>query len=167
MQQYPRRKRTRLSGANYANPHEICSVTIAVKGRQPVFADAGVASDAISVLRSLAAARQVPIFAFCLMPDHVHLLLSPSEGCSGITFVGQFKNLVLRSSWKHGVAGSFWQQGFWDHFLRADKELPVAVEYILANPVRAGLVDDGRRYPYSGSLDFPGERRGTSPRPTG
>ena len=57
MEQYPRRKRTRLSAANYANPNEICSVTIAVKGRQPVFADPGVASDAIGVLRSLAAAR--------------------------------------------------------------------------------------------------------------
>ena len=137
MEQYPHRKRTRLWAANYANPNEICSVTIAVKGRQPVFADPGVASDAIGVLRSLAAARQVPIFAFCLMPDHMHLVLSPSESCSIITFVGQFKNLVLRSSWKHGVAGSFWQQGFWDHFLRADEELSVAVEYVLAKIGRA------------------------------
>ena len=149
-----RRIRTRLSAANYANPNEICSVTIAVRGRQPVFADPGVAADAIGVLRSLAGARQVRIFAFCLMPDHVHLVLSPSESCSIITFVGQFKNLVLRSSWKHGVVGSFWQQGFWDHFLRADEDLRVAVEYVLANPVPAGLVEDGRRYPYSGSPEF-------------
>ncbi len=129
-------------------------MTIAVKGREPVFAQPGVASDAISVLRSLAAAHQVRIFAFCVMPDHVHLVMSPSENCSVITFVGQFKNLVLRSSWKHRLAGSFWQQGFWDHFLRADEELGTAVEYVLANPARAGLVEDGRRYPYSGSLEF-------------
>jgi REP element-mobilizing transposase RayT len=154
MEQYPRRKRTRLSAANYANTHEICSVTIAVSGRQPVFTDPLVASGAVSVLRSLAATRRVRIFAFCVMPDHVHLVLSPSEGCSVITFVGQFKNLVLRSSWKHGVAGSFWQQGFWDHFLRADDDLEAAIEYVLANPVRAGLVEEGHLYPYSGSLEF-------------
>ena len=52
------------------------------------------------------------------------------------------------------MVGSFWQQGFWDHFLRANAELHVAVEYVIANPVRAGLVEDGRRYPYSGSLEF-------------
>ena len=89
------------------------------------------------------------------MPDHVHLIMSPSERCSIITFVGQFKNLVLRASWKDGVVGSFWQQGFWDHFPRADEELRAAVEYVLANPVRAGLVEDGREYPYSGSIEFP------------
>ncbi len=80
--------------------------------------------------------------------------MSPSERCSVTTFVGQFKNLVLRSSWKHGVAGSFWQKGFWDHFLRADEELRAAVEYVLANPVRAGLVQDGHVYPYSGSIEL-------------
>lgn len=151
---YPRRKRTRLAAAHYANPNEICSVTIAVRGRQPVFANPLVASGAVDVLGSLAAAHQARIFAFCVMPDHVHLVISASATCSVITFVGQFKNLVLRSSWRHGVAGSFWQQGFWDHFLRADEELRVAAEYVLANPVRAGLVENWRSYAYSGSLEF-------------
>lgn len=132
----------------------MCSVTIAVKGRQPVFSDPAVASAAIVALRSLAEARRVRIFAFCVMPDHVHLVVAPSESCSVITFVGEFKNLALRSSWKHGVDGSFWQQGFWDHFLRADEQLQAAVEYVLANPVRAGLVEDKRLYPYAGSLEF-------------
>ncbi|MPZ14844.1 MAG: hypothetical protein GEU73_10560 [Chloroflexi bacterium] len=152
--QYPQRRRARLSAANYANTNEICSVTITVRGRQPVFANSLVAAGAVAVLRSLAAARQVRIFAFCVMPDHVHLVMSPSERCSVITFVGQFKNLVLRSSWKHGVVGSFWQQGFWDHFLRADEELRGAVEYVLANPARAGLVEDAHLYPHSGSIEF-------------
>ena len=151
---YPRRKRTRLAAANYANPNEICSVTIAVRGRQPVFANPLVAAGAVGVLRSLTTAHQARIFAFCVMPDHVHLVMSPSATCSIITFVGQFKNLVLRLSWKHGVDGSFWQQGFWDHFLRADEELRVAAEYVLANPVRAGLVENWRSYAYSGSLEF-------------
>ena len=154
MDQYLRRRRTRLAAANYANPTAICSVTIAVRERQPVFADPRVASGAVGILRSLAAARRARIFAFCIMPDHVHLVMSPSATCSVIAFVGQFKNLVLRWSWKHGVEGSFWQQGFWDHFLRADEELRVAAEYVLANPVRVGLVDNWRLYAYSGSLEF-------------
>jgi len=86
------------------------------------------------------------------MPDHVHLLLEPSESCDIITFVGQFKNLVQREAWKHGVQGAFWQLSFWDHFLRADEAVPVVAAYILENPVRAGLVQTASDYPFSGSL---------------
>jgi REP element-mobilizing transposase RayT len=154
VKQFPQRKRPRLAAVNYANSNEICSVTIAVRGRQPVFTDAAIASDTVDLIRSLAAAHGVRIFAYCVMPDHVHLVMSPSERCSVIMFVGQFKSLVIRSSWRYGVVGSFWQQGFWDHFLRAEEELRGAVDYVLANPVRAGLVDDGHLYPFSGSLEF-------------
>src|SRR5437867_8504041 len=154
MSHIPRRKRTRLPLANYAGTNEICSLTIAVQRRQPVFANPLFAADAVSVLSSLAASRGVRVFAFCFMPDHVHVVMSPSEDCSVIVFVGQLKNLILRASWKRGIAGSFWQTGFWDHFLRADEELSSAVEYVLANPVRAGLVADRTEYPYSGSLEF-------------
>jgi REP element-mobilizing transposase RayT len=151
---YPRRKRTRLSDESYAEPNAICSVTIAVKGRQTVFANPEIATGTVAVLRSLAAARGVRIYAFCIMPDHVHLIMSPSTDCSVIAFVGQLKNLILRMSWNYGVSGSFWQKGFWDHFLRADEDLHVAVEYVLANPVLAGLVEDADLYPYSGGFDL-------------
>lgn len=90
------------------------------------------------------------------MPDHVHLLIEPSELCDIVTFVGQFKNLAQRAAWKLGIQGAFWQLSFWDHFLRFDEDTAVASMYIFENPVRAGLAQTVHEYPYSGSLTSSG-----------
>ena len=86
------------------------------------------------------------------MPDHVHLLLEPSEVCDIITFVGQFKNLAQRAAWRIGVTGAFWQPSFWDHFLRSDESVATVVQYIFENPVRAGLAETVSDYAFSGTL---------------
>ena len=156
MRNWQPRKRIRLDASVYAEPGRLCSVTIAVKTRRPVFATHTVAEPAVEVLKYLADRHQVPIHAFCIMPDHVHLLLEPSESCDIITFVGQFKNLAQRAAWKQGIHGAFWQLSFWDHFLRADEAVAVVAAYILENPVRAGLVQTAHDYPFSGSMTMDG-----------
>jgi REP element-mobilizing transposase RayT len=50
--------------------------------------------------------------------------------------------------------GIRWQKDFYDHILRRDEDLIRHVRYILANPIRAGLVTDWRQYPYRGSTIF-------------
>jgi putative transposase len=146
------RRHHRLALASYAQPGALCSITIAVRGRRPVFADPSVATAAVKVLREHAGATGVTVYAYCIMPDHVHLLLEPSATHDVITFVGQFKNLAQRAAWRHGVTGAFWQRSFWDHFLRVDEDIERVVAYVLNNPVRAGLVPEWRNYPFSGSL---------------
>ncbi len=88
------------------------------------------------------------------MPDHVHLLVTPSETCDAIAFVGRFKSLTLRVAWTRGIKGTFWQRSFWDRVLRKDEDLRAVVEYVLGNPVRAGLVENWRDYAYCGSLVY-------------
>jgi putative transposase len=141
-----------LHESAYEEPGAICSITIAVKDRAPVFASAAVAAAAVGVLREHATKTLVIVHAYCFMPDHVHLVISPSDACSITTFVGQLKNLVQRAAWKLGVEGSFWQTSFWDHFLRKEEDIETVVAYVLNNPVRKGLVEDWRAYPYCGSL---------------
>jgi putative transposase len=146
------RKRIRLDASVYAEPGRLCSITIAVKARRRVFGNRAVAEATVAVLKHLADRHGVPIHAYCIMPDHVHLLLEPSESCDIVTFVGQFKNLAQRAAWKLGVQGAFWQLSFWDHFLRFDEDVAIASIYIFENPVRAGLANTVHEYPYSGSL---------------
>jgi len=57
------RRRIRLAPERYADIDAVCSVTIAVKGRRPIFATAAVAAAAIDVLQRHAAANDVPIYA--------------------------------------------------------------------------------------------------------
>ena len=126
--QNPQRRRIRLPAGVYAELGLICSITIAVKGRAPVFACPAVAAAAVDVLRRHAAATGVPVYAWCVMPDHVHLVLGASPTCDIVTFVGQFKNLAQREAWRRGIKGAFWPTRFGDHFLRGDERLEQVVE---------------------------------------
>jgi putative transposase len=147
---FPQRKRVRLSSDIYAQLGTICSVTVTVQNRQQVFADRDVADASVRVLLAHAQKTEVQLYCYCVMPDHVHLLLTPSSCCDIITFTGQFKNLTLRAAWKFGITGTFWQQGFYDHFVRKEERLMVVVDYIRQNPVRAGLVSKADDYLFSG-----------------
>ena len=146
------RKRIRLGAHFYAQLGAICSVTVAVRLRRPVFADPAVASAAIDVLRTHADKTGVLVYGYCVMPDHIHLVIGPSATCDITTFVGQYKNLAQRAAWNLGVTGNFWQKSFWDHFLRAEEQVEGVVEYVLNNPVRSGLVEQWSDYLFSGSL---------------
>jgi putative transposase len=145
-------KRIRLYRAVYGRTGELCSVTIAVQNRRPIFAQPELAEAAMEILRAQSRKTGVVVYGYCVMPDHVHLVISPSDGCDLVSFVGQYKILVQRVGWSKGVQGTFWQKSFWDHFLRSDEPLGRVVEYVLANPVRKGMVEDWRDYPFSGSF---------------
>jgi REP element-mobilizing transposase RayT len=148
------RKKIRLDPAVYAQVGLICSVTIAVTERRPVFSNPTAASQTVEVLSQLSSRHGNPVYGYCVMPDHVHLVLGPSPTCDIVTFVGQFKNLSQRAVWRQGITGSFWQKSFWDHFVRADEGVNRAVTYVLENPVRRGLASHWGEYPYAGSLEL-------------
>ena len=150
----PQRRRIRLAAEVYAEIGVLCSITIAVKGRAPLFACPDVAAAAVDVLRRHAAATGVPGYAWCVMLDHVHLILGASPTCDIVTFVGQFKNLMQRDAWRRGIKGTFWQTSCWGHFLRGDERLEPVVEYVLNNPVRSGLDERWCDYRASGSSVF-------------
>lgn len=47
-----------------------------------------------------------------------------------------------------------WQKDFYDHILRKDEDVKKHVMYILNNPVRRGIVENWKDYPYKGSTKF-------------
>src|SRR5262249_39369155 len=78
--------------------------------------------------------RLCEVYAFVVMPDHVHLLLSPSKPMSQIT---QWIKGVsgLRANRLLGRTGkSFWQDESFDHWMRSNAEFEKTREYIEANP---------------------------------
>ena len=85
------------------------------------------------------------------MPDHVHLLLT---GTSPDSDLRRLINL-----WKQGTGyihqqvtrSRLWQGGYFDHVLRGEEDRTDVIRYLLANPIRAGLVDHLRDYPFWGS----------------
>ncbi len=82
------------------------------------------------------------------MPDHFHLLVGPREG-NLVDLIRGWKSFSSNTLRKEGLEGPLWQRGFFDHALRQEEDIEAAANYIVNNPVRAGLVGDWRDYPYS------------------
>lgn len=141
----------RLLPHAYTDTSAVFTVAFATEKRVRVFARADVAAAMASTIREHAEATGTVVYAYCVMPDHVHVLLTPSPTHSVNAFIGQVKNLGQRNAWSLGVRGAFWQRSFWDHCLRDSECLEDQVDYILDNPVRAGLTTDRESYPFSGA----------------
>ena len=87
------------------------------------------------------------------MPDHLHFLVRPQrEGASVLKFTDQFKGKTTNRSWNLGWQGKLWQPRYYDHIVRQDESLRAIAGYILANPVRAGLVDSPDQWDWSGLI---------------
>jgi len=147
---YPRRKTIRLPGAAYADPSAVCSITIVTRERLRFFEDDSLAAACMALLADEPLQGRASIHAYCLMPDHLHLLLSPASGSSLVDFVREFKGLSTRLAREHEIAGAIWQRSFFDRFLRSDEAFERVVRYVLENPVRAGIVVEAGAYPFSG-----------------
>ena len=82
------------------------------------------------------------------MPDHFHLLLQLRD----VKLERVLNRLKSRSALllnrEIGRKGRFWAPGFYDHALRKNEELISVARYIVANPLRAGLVRRLGDYPY-------------------
>ncbi|MCO5222143.1 MAG: transposase [Thermomicrobiales bacterium] len=86
------------------------------------------------------------VHLICLMPDHLHALIEvQSEGL--VKIVGRAKSMTTRMWWTNGRQGTLWQKSFYDHGIRETHDFEATVKYILENPVRAGLVEEGETYP--------------------
>lgn len=127
------------------------------------------------IVRTLLAARQSErcyLLAWCLMPDHIHILLSPREVVDespASSPVGARSSERLRGNlsplsrfvadWASTSAhlvnkvvrgkGPLWQQGFHDHTVRRTERIEDVVEYIHCNLIRRGLVTDSNAWPWS------------------
>ncbi len=124
-------------------PNQIYLVTAVTAARKPVFASFAAARLAVRCLHDKDIERHAQTCAFVVMPDHIHWLFQIEEGgkLSGVVRLYKAKvSMILR----HRV----WQRGFHDHALRNDEDLRDIARYIVANPLRAGLVKSVGEYPH-------------------
>ena len=102
-----------------------------------------------------AAQRGSQVFAWCAMPDHVHLLVQDADV---IDFVRLVKGRMTPIARRHERGKKLWQRSFHDHGLRREESLERVALYIFENPVRSGLVGVATDYPGSGSNVWPNWR---------
>lgn len=135
-----RRGRSSLVGGIYL-------VTFTTARRRPWFREWDAASAVARALADPAGWADSKLLCWVLMPDHWHGMVQLGE-CEPLSRnVGRAKAMASRC-WKAGDESRLWQAGFHDRALRAEDQMLDVARYIVANPVRAGLVTRLRDYPY-------------------
>jgi len=78
--------------------------------------------------------------AWCVMPNHVHAVLHPHKENSLSEILHSWKSFTAKEANKALCRnGEFWQEEYYDHVIRDQDDFCHAVEYVLGNPVKAGL----------------------------
>jgi REP element-mobilizing transposase RayT len=150
----PQRKSPRLRGFDYPACYAY-SITICTRDRVPHFLDKEAGREVACSLEDEARRSGYSLIAYCVMPDHIHILTGPNDRAHALTlpqFMQRFKSSSTRRLWKLGIRGVVWQTSYFDHVLRRDEDLEQVARYILGNPVRKGLVRDPEAYPLSRSF---------------
>jgi len=153
-------RRKRLEGLDYSDPDHVFFVTVGALAslrddREGPFADQDLAKRIIDCLLQIREKRGLRLFSYCLMPDHLHLLLSVSGSGVWLSDVMRdFKSYTTRAAWSFGLP-RLWLRGYYERVVRDERAFLEILDYIRDNPVRAGLVDNADDYPYSATLDSP------------
>lgn len=117
------------------------------------------------VVKNLPRTRSARLIAYCVMANHVHILID-----TGVQLSGDFEltswetlnyeplsNIMKKIKGPSAMyanrmlkrSGKFWQRESYDHYVRSNEELPRIVKYILQNPVKARLVQEWERFPFT------------------
>ena len=108
--------------------------------------------------------KRYTLHAWCVMPNHVHVLFQPLEGWTMSRIVASWKSYTGRriSEWRQanspvglgpggpkGDPNRVWQRGYFDRYIRNAGHYANVVEYIHENPVKSGLVGRAEDWPHS------------------
>jgi REP element-mobilizing transposase RayT len=122
-------------------------LTLVVEGRKPRFNSLTAGRLLVAELRAADAAGWATSLAWVVMPDHLHWLVR-LETLSLSALMRNVKGRSARRLNQHlDLTGPFWQAGFHDRALREEEDLRLMARYIVANPIRAGLVERVGDYP--------------------
>lgn len=120
----------------------------------PVFGDAELAIECLQAIEHERNRMGLDVLAYCLMPDHFHLVVGPT-----LLKLGQIvQGLKLASTHRMLTDGLViktpWRRSYYDVGIRDGRQLRNTVEYLHNNPVKAGLIDIRTSYPLSSSGDW-------------
>ncbi|NUU36842.1 transposase [Pseudomonas sp. C2B4] len=122
-------------------------ITTVIHKRQPIFSDWRVGRLLVAELRRAHDSGLVSSIAWVVMPDHFHWLMQLHESDLG-NVIGATKARSTQAVNKMiGRRGPLWQTGYHDRAIRDGEDLLPFARYIVANPLRAGLVEKIGDYP--------------------
>jgi len=143
----------RLPDYDYSKDRPI-HVTICTNNKEKIFNSETNAKIVIIELLETAKDLGFRVLCYCLMPDHLHVIISPGESALALSrFLNIFKGRTTAIFKQEKDFRKIWQRSAFDHVIRTGENLRMIIEYIRNNPVRKGSVEKADDYPYSESFD--------------
>ena len=127
-------------------------------GRQEIFHKEGDYRVFIDLLFEMTKRYSIQLFAFCLMPNHFHLLLRAvlaDDLSRGLQWL--MTSHVRRYHRYYGTSGHVWQGRFKSFIVQEDAHLLTVARYIEGNPLRADMVSTLAEWPWSSYRESSGE----------
>jgi putative transposase len=104
----------------------------------------------INIIREARGHYKVKIFAYCLMPNHFHMILMPHHAEDLSKFMQWLMTSHVRRYHQHyGTRGHLWQGRYKSFLIQKDNHLLAVIRYIEGNPKRAGLVNSAKDWLWS------------------
>ena len=130
-------------------PAQVYLITCVTYQRKPLFSDWLAGRLLSQILESTTSISRSKILAWVVMPDHLHVLVELSAQDSLGKFTARLKGTATRKLHAAGLcSGPIWVDAFHDRAIRNEEDLLPAARYIVANPIRAGLVRRAGDYPF-------------------
>ncbi|MGY2138324.1 REP-associated tyrosine transposase [Pseudomonas reactans] len=137
----------RLRIGRFSEPNRTYLITTNTHERLPIFSDFNLGRLVVGQFRLAQYQGRVNSLAWVIMPDHFHWIIELQRG-SLADLMRQVKSKSTRSvNGASGRKGRLWQESFHDRALRKEDDLVKMARYVVANPLRAGLVDKIGDYP--------------------
>jgi len=142
-----------LAKGRFSSENQIYFITTVINKRKKIFVNLDICRNIILQMKQFDEEGYVETIAWVIMPDHIHWLFELKEDYDLATVLKKFKGRSARKlNLLLGEKGTFWQHAYYDHALRTDEDIKQISRYIVANPLRAGLVERIEDYPYWDSV---------------
>jgi putative transposase len=139
-------------------PEIVSHITQRAAGKDPLFLEETDYLCLLSKMKEITAKRSLDIYAFCLMPNHIHLLVSPQAGQLQDSMRDLFSRYAMVFNRRYQRKGHLFGGPYRQSVCLDEKYLLAASLYIHLNPVRAGLVSDPFQYRWSSCRLYEGNR---------
>ena len=125
-------------------------ITTATKDRKPLFNDQKFCRILLVNIEYHKTIFDYLVLGYCLMPDHLHLILKPGTRFNLSFIMQMIKGSFSRKINKlNDVKGHIWQRRYYDEVIRGEGQLIRQLDYLHYNPVEAGLVSSPAKYNFS------------------
>jgi putative transposase len=122
-------------------------ITFSCFHRLPLLYAPGARETVEVVLEATQARHQARIYAYVLMPEHVHLLINEPPSIIVAQFLKAFKQITSRKL--RGQREKFWEERYYDRNVHGEAARSEVIRYIHRNPVKRGLVASPGKYQWS------------------